>query len=77
MGYSIGFLRGVLSLVAIIAACGLLIGSANELLELGLFTQGYPGLGGGRSGFGYFTIQMGGAIVVATAINLLLERIDR
>ncbi len=77
MGYSIGFLRGLVSLVAIIAACGLLIGAANELLELGLFRQGYPGLGASGAAFGPFAAKMGTAIVIAIAVNLLLERLDR
>lgn len=83
MGYSIGFLRGVLTLVTLSAGVGLLLGGANELLGLGLFEGGYPGVaarrGAGSEGVGFdaFALQMGIVIAVSVAGNLLLERLDR
>jgi hypothetical protein len=76
MGYSTGFLRGILALTTLVALVGLCIGAANEIFGLGLFASGYPApLGGGEGAeFGSYAIQLAIVAVVSTAANLALER---
>jgi hypothetical protein len=78
MGYSTGFLRGILALTMLVALAGLCIGAANEIFGLGLFTSGYPApLGGGEGAeFGSYAIQLGVIAAVSTVANLALERHD-
>jgi hypothetical protein len=73
MGYSPGFLRGILSLVTIAAGVGMIAALANELLDLGLFERGYPG----GSGFGGFVLAMAAVLAVSWALGVLTDRLDR
>jgi hypothetical protein len=77
MGYSTGFLRGILALTTLVALAGLCLGAANEIFGLGLFVSGYPApLGGEGAEFGGYAIQLGVIAAVSTVANLALERHD-
>lgn len=70
VGYSTEFLRGVLALIALLAALALLIGAAAELLGLGLFEDGYPG----AAGFGGFALRAGVVLVISLGLSAAVER---
>lgn len=79
MGYSSGFLRGILSLWIMVVVVGVLVGAVNELFDLGLFSNGYPVVGSAEPGggsFGAFAIE--GAVVVAVALVMwsLVDRLN-
>lgn len=82
MGYSVGFLRGILALAIAASALALAVGAINELFGLGWFEDGYPAIVGGRIGdagrigFGSFAVRLAAVIVVAALLNLLLDRFE-
>lgn len=76
MGPSVGFVRGWLALWALVGTVGLLLGAANELLDLGLFTGGYPVLGGSGD-FAAFALQVAVAVIALLAVSLLLAWFER
>jgi hypothetical protein len=76
MGPSVGFVRGWLSLWALVGVVGLALGGVNELLGLGLFPSGYPVLGG-DDGYGGFALQVAIAVVALIGLSILLERFER
>ena len=73
MGYSPEFLRGILSLITLIAAAGILAATANEVIGLGWFESGYPGDGS----FWAFVLALGAVIAVSWALGVLIDRLDR
>ena len=77
MGYSTGFLRGFLAWIALVAIGGIAIGALNELIGMGLFTNGYPApLTGPGAGYASFAVQMGIAAGAALVVSLALDRRD-
>jgi len=68
VGYSTEFLRGILALVALVAALALLIAGVAELLGLDLF--GDPG----GIGFGGFAVRASAVLVVSLVLSAVVER---
>jgi hypothetical protein len=77
VGYSVGFIRGWLALWTLVALFAIVLGGANELLDLGLFSRGYPVLGDRGGGYGGFAVQAAIVAIAATSLSLLLERRQR
>ena len=69
MGYSTEFLRGILALVALVAALALLIAGAAELLGLDPFGDERGGIG-----FGGFAVRAGAVLVVSLVLSAVVER---
>lgn len=76
IGYSTEFIRGFLSLVAIVATIAVVGAGANELFNLGLAEDGYPGIGaepGEGVGFGSFCLQLGIIAIASGGLSAYLE----
>jgi hypothetical protein len=76
VGPSVGFVRGWLFLWALVGVVGMALGGVNELLDLGLFSNGYPALAGG-DGYGGFALQVSIVVVALVGLSVLLERFER
>jgi hypothetical protein len=72
VGPSAGFVRSYFTLWALAAITVIAVGGINELLGLGLFSAGYPALGGG-AGYGEFARQAALVAAVALALSLGLQ----
>ncbi|MGI8727163.1 MAG: hypothetical protein ACR2K6_05720 [Solirubrobacterales bacterium] len=80
MGYSVGFVRGFLSLGAMVAAIALIGAAANELFDLGWAEDGYPGIGADRArgvGFASFALQVAILLLASGGLSVYLERYER
>lgn len=75
MGYSTEFLRGFLALIALLAIAGIAIGAANEVIGLGLFSEGYPGpVSGPGTEYLSFALQLAIGAALAIGVSLALDR---
>jgi uncharacterized membrane protein len=72
VGPSAEFMRSFFALWALAAITVIAVGGINELLGLGLFSAGYPALGG-TVGYGEFARQAALVAAVALALSLTLQ----